>query len=217
MEVTMLTLDATGPLKAGSEHDPRLTISDEIERAENEGMPDPQQAEQSTAPAPDTLAETTMLERRVLAHERILQSLIAHLSELDPRYLERLKTTFVAPLTMKHYEQDYTETEDYAAEFIRAIEIIGQAVPTFAIPAVTHLQEVDRAPASKGPVVGFFTPTLFMIRQRENQWDLLVDGHPYSSFDLESEALDAATRLARRIASRGPVEVRSSRKPESSP
>ncbi|GGO23276.1 hypothetical protein GCM10010991_00460 [Gemmobacter aquaticus] len=213
----MLTFDVTGPLNSDPEHDQRLTVADEIERAENEGMPDPQQADRSTAPPPDLLAETTMLERRVLAHERILQSLIAHLSELDPRYLERLKTTFVVPLTMKHYEQDFTETEDYAAEFIRAIEIIGQAVPTFATPAVRAPYEPDRVPSGKGPVVGFFTPTLFMIRQRENQWDLIIDGHPYSSFDSEPEALDAATRVARRIASRGPVEVRSSSKPDGWP
>lgn len=184
------------------------TLLEQLESAENEGMPSSSRPQRGSAAPKPGAAQATSLERRVLAHERILQSLIAHMSELDPRYMERLKSVFIAPLAMKQHEHDYTETEDFAAEFIRAIEIISQAVPSWTSRIPDVAEAADRVHGERNRVVGFFTPTLFMIRQRGNLWELLVDGHPYGNFLLESEALDAATRAARRIASRGPVEVR---------
>ena len=38
--------------------------------------------------------DTTALERKVLAHEQILQVLIGHLAETEPKFLERLKAVF---------------------------------------------------------------------------------------------------------------------------
>jgi hypothetical protein len=38
--------------------------------------------------------ENTDLERRVLAHEQILQVLIAHMSEAEPKFLDRLQQIF---------------------------------------------------------------------------------------------------------------------------
>jgi len=35
--------------------------------------------------------ENTDLERRVLAHERILQILIVHMAESEPKFLDRLR------------------------------------------------------------------------------------------------------------------------------
>jgi hypothetical protein len=66
--------------------------------------------------------ETTHLERRVLAHERILQSLISHLAEADPEVLSRLKRAFGKGHNLGDYEQDFTSTEHYGDHFIRAIE-----------------------------------------------------------------------------------------------
>lgn len=66
--------------------------------------------------------ETTELERRVLAHERILQALIRHLAEDQPDVLGRLKTTFGAGHTLGQYEQDHTSAEQYGDAFIRSIE-----------------------------------------------------------------------------------------------
>ncbi|WP_054304541.1 hypothetical protein [Gemmobacter sp. LW-1] len=209
----MLYNDTAQPIFFGYKPENRPMIKDQIERAENEGMP----VLQDTMPASsqERASEVTTLERRVLAHERILQSLIAHLTELDPQYMERLKKTFVTPLSMKRYEQNYVETEDYAAEFIRAIEILGQSVPNFAKVILTEVIPTEDKSAVGAPVLGFFTPTLFMIRQREDSWDLLVDGRLIRSFKLETEAFDAAVRMARRIASRGPLEVRGGQAPDS--
>ena len=204
----MQSHDIAEPSRNGPTTGSHPTLLEQVESAENEGMPGSSRSQPDSGLPKHDAAQATTLERRVLAHERILQSLIAHMSELDPRYMERLKSVFIAPLAMKQHEQDYTETEDFAAEFIRAIEIISQAVPSWT-SRVPHVEEVaDSVRGDRNRVVGFFTPTLFMIRQRANLWELLVDGHPYGNFLLESEALDAATRAARRIASRGPVEVR---------
>jgi hypothetical protein len=37
------------------------------------------------------------LERRVLAHEQILEMLIAHMSETEPKFLARLREEFSSP------------------------------------------------------------------------------------------------------------------------
>jgi hypothetical protein len=70
-------------------------------------------------PKPDS----TDLERRVLAHERILQSLIAYMSHSEPRFVEHLKTRFVDTMSMARREQDYRDVDDYAEEFIRTYNI----------------------------------------------------------------------------------------------
>jgi uncharacterized damage-inducible protein DinB len=66
--------------------------------------------------------EDTELERRVLAHERILRALIRHMAEQEPEFLARLKKTFGRGHNLGEDEQDYTSTQQYADQFIRAIE-----------------------------------------------------------------------------------------------
>lgn len=68
--------------------------------------------------------ERTELERRVLAHERILQALISHIAEEQPEILARLKATFGNGHNLGEYEQDYTSTEHYGDQFIRKIETL---------------------------------------------------------------------------------------------
>jgi hypothetical protein len=62
--------------------------------------------------------EKTDLERRVLAHERILQVLIAHMAETEPRFLDRLTVVFTGRQQQGAYEQDYTDTAGYAEQFV---------------------------------------------------------------------------------------------------
>jgi hypothetical protein len=68
--------------------------------------------------------ENTDLERRVLAHERILQVLISHMAESEPKFLDRLKAIFTRHHTLGADEQNFTGTEQYAEQFIRQIEIL---------------------------------------------------------------------------------------------
>jgi hypothetical protein len=65
--------------------------------------------------------ETTDLERRVLAHERILQVLIAHMAESEPKFLDRLKGLFTMQRQLGAYEQDYTDTAGYAEQFVHQV------------------------------------------------------------------------------------------------
>ena len=65
--------------------------------------------------------ENTDLERRVLAHEQILQVLIAHMAEAEPKFLDRLQQIFTKHHTLGAGEQDYTGTAAYAEQFIQQV------------------------------------------------------------------------------------------------
>ena len=68
-------------------------------------------------------SEITELERRVLAHERMLQALIGHLANDDPEIVVQLKARFGSGHDLGEYEQDFVSTEHYADHFIRSIEL----------------------------------------------------------------------------------------------
>lgn len=70
--------------------------------------------------------ENTDLERRVLAHERILQVLIAHMAEAEPDVLTRLRDVFSEQHALGAHEQDYTDTAGYAEQFIHEIARLGR-------------------------------------------------------------------------------------------
>ena len=65
--------------------------------------------------------ENTDLERRVLAHEQILQVLIAHMAEAEAKFLDRLQQIFTKHHTLGPDEQDYTDTAAYAEQFIHHV------------------------------------------------------------------------------------------------
>ena len=67
--------------------------------------------------------EVTEVERRLLAHERILQALIGHLADDDPEILVQLKARFGSRHDLGQYEQNYVSTDDYGDHFIRSIEL----------------------------------------------------------------------------------------------
>lgn len=74
--------------------------------------------------------ENTDLERRVLAHEWILQVLIAHMSEAEPKFLERLQKTFIENVHVGASEHDYTDTLAYAHQFISQVARLTEARST---------------------------------------------------------------------------------------
>jgi uncharacterized damage-inducible protein DinB len=94
--------------------------AEQVDRAENEAMTKLSKKSSTKKLNGQKADETTTLERRVLAHERILKSLIAHMTETDHRFLDRLRETYC--IKIKYREQDYTDTEDFAEEFVHAIE-----------------------------------------------------------------------------------------------
>lgn len=64
--------------------------------------------------------ENTDLERRVLAHEQILQALMAQIAEGRPGFLDAMSQRFASARRGAH-EHDYVETADYAEAFLREV------------------------------------------------------------------------------------------------
>jgi len=74
--------------------------------------------------------ENTNLQRRVLAHEQILQVLIAHMAESEPKFLDRLEEIFTEHHTLGADEQNYTDTAAYAQQFIRQVVRLKDKMPS---------------------------------------------------------------------------------------
>lgn len=148
----------------------------------------------STTTDPSRFPETTNLERRVLAHERILQSLIAYMSRAEPRFVDHLKECFVEPMAMARREHDYRDVNDYAEEFIRAVMRIGE-IP---VPKGTKEREgvtSVRVPVARGtptpprPVV---EPVRVQLQERSGIWEVRVDGVFWGDYHLKEHGLAAA-------------------------
>jgi hypothetical protein len=56
-----------------------------------------------------------------LAHEQILQVLIAHMAEAEPKFLDRLQQIFAKHHTLGADEHDYTDTAAHAEQFIQRV------------------------------------------------------------------------------------------------
>lgn len=67
--------------------------------------------------------DLTEVERRVLAHERILQALIGHLADDDADILSQLKARFGSGHDLGQYEQNYVSTDEFGDRFIRSVEL----------------------------------------------------------------------------------------------
>jgi hypothetical protein len=147
--------------------------------------------------------ENTDLERRVLAHERILQTLIANLIESHPELLKKLSATFGDPVHLTRQEHDYTDTASYAEQFIRQVIWLSDADSSFD-PAKrdepsrpnTDPQEVR---GSEAPVSG---PAQFHVAHKAGIWRVTKDDSHYGDFLTEQGALDAASAAARDVARR---------------
>lgn len=141
--------------------------------------------------------ESTDLERRVLAHERILQALIAQMAESEQKFLARLTDTFCAPMAMTRSEHDYTDTESYAADFIRSVVSVGEKTARNTSAAARARPARKGAPPvaarEGGPPVE--PPRIQMIHVN-GIWRVTIDGRFYGDFTKEHEAAAsvAATR-----------------------
>jgi hypothetical protein len=148
-------------------------------------------ADTSSPPA----SETTELERRVLAHERILQALIAYMARREPRFVIHLKKLFVEPMDMTRHEQDYRETDDYADAFIRAVIRMGETpVPPAADPETDVGQmESSGDGGATGPVMGrHISEDRVQVRERSGVWEVRVDGEFRGDYHQEDHAIAAA-------------------------
>jgi hypothetical protein len=142
-----------------------------------------------------TAAETTNLERRVLAHERILQALIAYMARTEPRFVDHLRERFVEPMRMVQHEHDYRETDDYAEEFIRAVMLlVEERAPNAKEPEMNDKQ--PEQPKSRGEKGAFMDRPAqrggVQVRERNGIWEVRVDGKFRGDYHQKEHALAAA-------------------------
>lgn len=142
------------------------------------------------------LAEDTDLERRVLAHERILQALIAHMAETEPKFLERLNEKFSEPMRMVRNEQDYTDTDAYAEEFIRAVVRLGQKSVGSAVAPAKAAPSKSRppVPVRAGQTLLPAFPRV-QVREQSGIWEVTADGRFHGQYLKEEHAFAAAKAL----------------------
>ena len=141
------------------------------------------------------IPETTDLERRVLAHERILQSLIAYMSHTEPRFLEHLKTRFVEPMAMVRQEHNHRNADDYAEEFIRTVMALGETkFPKAASSRVLMkaLRKPDEKQTSAHPYRPIAEAERVRVRERNGIWEVKVDGVFHGDYHDEGKALTVA-------------------------
>lgn len=145
-----------------------------------------------------THPQTTELERRVLAHEKVLQALIAYMSRAEPHFVDHLKERFVEPMKMVRHEHDYRETDDFAEEFIRAVMRLGE--DKVSQSKKTDLPNKDSGPlrprkkqASADATSG--RHNRIQTRERNGIWEITVDRKFYGDYHQKEHADTAAAHL----------------------
>jgi hypothetical protein len=143
--------------------------------------------------------ENTDLERRVLAHEQILQALMAQLAEGKPEFLDRMRDRF-ASARRGAYEHDYVETADYAEAFLREVMRLGR-VGGGATPATPS---ASLATTSAGPVVrGADSRVVVRSARSGGIWHVTRNGDFLGDYMSEEAARLAAKSAQREIQLRG--------------
>ena len=159
-------------------------------------MPGDRSAATAPVSPPDHLsiarAENSELERRLLALERVLQALVAHMAEAEPKFLARLTETFCVPLRMMQSEHDYTDTDSYAADFVRsAVRLADKAARK--PPEIARGRKLDDRIVSFR--LGETTPLLALpsiqVRRAGGVWHVTKDGRFLGDFLKEEDALMA--------------------------
>lgn len=157
-----------------------------------------EQAMGHAAALPARPSETTDLERRVLAHERILQALIAYMARTEPRFIDHLRERFVEPMQMARHEHDHRETDDYAEEFIRAVMLLGEArAPRQKDSKVTgEHPRSRRGTGGNGPSSSHEAQRERVeVHERNGIWKVKVDGRFRGDYHHKEPALAAAALL----------------------
>lgn len=144
---------------------------------------------------PTASPETTDLERRVLAHQKVLQALIAYMARTEPRFIDHLRERFVEPMSIARHEHDHRETDDYAEEFIRAVMLLGEVrAPKSKERDVTDKQPVP--PRSRGEHRSSTDRTAghrgVEVRERNGIWKVVVDGKFRGDYHQKEHAVAAA-------------------------
>ncbi|MFN3807952.1 hypothetical protein [Asticcacaulis sp.] len=149
------------------------------------------------------MTQDNAIECRMLAHEQILQGLIAHMVETEPAFLERLSATFCRPVRVARALQDYTDTADYAAAFVREIVKLGEN--RAAQQGGSLVARWDDLWPTRGEcnLQNENIPVRFEIFHREGIWELLRDGQLIGGYVHHTGAREAALTGIQRLFEEG--------------
>lgn len=135
--------------------------------------------------------ETTDLERRVLAHEQVLQALIVYLVEIDSKILERMKEAFSRPVrVVPPFGQ--TDTAAYAAAFVREVIRLGTEGALSSNASPISLWDDLWPTAGEANLANENLAVLFVVQQHDDLWEVLRDGRLVGGFVSQKGALEAA-------------------------
>lgn len=144
---------------------------------------------------PIAFPEIPVLERRVLARERMLQDPIADLAWSKPRFVGHLRERFLGPMSMTQREYDHREADDCATEFMRALMVIREArLPEVKEPRMTDKKVVlPKSAGAQNPATN--RPTQrggVQVHERNGIWQVRVDGKFRGDYHQKDHALAAA-------------------------
>lgn len=147
--------------------------------------------------------QNTDLERRVLAHERILQFLIADLVDDDPPLLDRLALTF-APQGRRSDAHEHTDTEDYAEQFIRQLRKLRETRPVrregLALAKVPDPSDAPVALEALAQIRGGPNVIPIRVRKRSGVWEVRTNQGHHGDYRQRADAIEAAlTEVGTRI------------------
>lgn len=139
-------------------------------------------------PAP----ESTDLERRVLAHERILQALIVHMAESAPRFIDRLRAKFVEPMQTVGREHDAKDADAHAEDFIKAIMRTIDASGVGVVTSAAFIKTPTPSPSIGNAPLDFRSTERVQIHVRNGVWEVRRDGEFWGHYMSRDKAIAAA-------------------------
>lgn len=144
-------------------------------------------------------AENTDLERRVFAHEQILQALMAQLAESEPGFLDHIRDRF-ATARRGSYEHDYVETADYAEAFLHEVMRLVRAHDAKS-PTQPPANAERPTPAAKPSELDH--PVVIHTSPVGGVWHVTRDRVFHGDYLAEAPARDAAEKAAHEIERQG--------------
>ncbi|KAA5604005.1 hypothetical protein F1188_18065 [Roseospira marina] len=141
-------------------------------------------------------------ERERLAYERILlQSLVAHMSWTEPRFVNHLKDRFVAPMAQAIRDHDRTTADDRGNDFIRSIlRIIERPSPDIQDEAQVEAADTGGDGGTLLPKSTSFTKKLSADRvdiiETDEAWEVRVDDIFWGDY-FDKESAHVAADLVR--------------------
>jgi hypothetical protein len=145
--------------------------------------------------------ENTDLERRVLAHERVLQALLAELAGKNPGILDALRSSFIVG-SRRAYQHDYVETDDYAEQFMVEVNRLIRRLPQERAADLRSEATTPTPPQEAAP-----SSDLIRTELRHGVWHVTRNDKFYGDYVARQSAVDAALELSRDIERSGGVAL----------